>query len=212
MNDGARKAGVPGSLEIHIPGACWVGMGSMVGAEVRAGPGCVIGSSARLVGAVRLGANVQIGDEAVLEGPLTVGDDCWIGRRTKIGFHNCPAGRQPTVIGRRCQIGRGVFIPNGVTVGEHAFIKAETVLLGDVPAHGLVGGGLGALLDFLCPCGGVLDPFNDDGLLCLDCGREMRASELDFEKIDRILLAGGEVGNVVVRPEMYMTWLGLEEF
>ncbi len=212
MTNEGQKSHITGSLEIHIPGICFVGMGSLVGPEVRAGNGCVIGTSVQIVGLVTLGANVEIGDDSVLRGPLTIGADCRIGRKARIGFPEEIGGKGATAIGRGCEIGRKVMVPNGTTIGDDVFIKAHTVLIGDVPDHALVGGHLSTLLDYLCPCGGSLEYYSNDEWACRICGERIPQAELDYSKLGRILLPKGEVGSRLVRPSMYASWLGLEEF
>jgi acetyltransferase-like isoleucine patch superfamily enzyme len=50
-----------------------------------------------------------------------------------------PAPR-PITIGARAFIGAGAVIKSGVTIGEHAYISANTVVVRDVPARTLVAG------------------------------------------------------------------------
>lgn len=109
----------------------------------RPAPELHIGSGTRIsrfvkiecAGSVTLGEGVLIADRVLLsdvDHPAVTTDE---GPATDLN----PTPR-PIVIGDRVFIGAGAVIKSGVTIGEHAYVSANTVVVRDVPPRTLVAG------------------------------------------------------------------------
>jgi serine O-acetyltransferase len=79
-------------------------------------------------------------------GAWSVGDDVTIRHCATIGLVRRGADRCP-VIGSRVEIGPGVCIVGDITIGDDAFIGANTVVTQDVPAGATTLGNPGRLVD-----------------------------------------------------------------
>jgi acetyltransferase-like isoleucine patch superfamily enzyme len=63
----------------------------------------------------------------------------------------------PTLVKRGASIGANATIVCGVTLGEHAFVGAGSVVIRDVPAHAIVAGNPARRIGWMCACGEKLD-------------------------------------------------------
>lgn len=105
--------------------------------ELRIGSGTRINRFVKIecAGSITLGEGVLIADRAQLsdlDHPAVATDE-----------GPCPdpdATPRPIVIGDRVFIGAGAVIKSGVTIGEHAYVSANTVVVRDVPPRTLVAG------------------------------------------------------------------------
>jgi acetyltransferase-like isoleucine patch superfamily enzyme len=91
---------------------------------------------------VKIGANV-------LFGPQTVIMDCDghpSDRRLPDNAETKASAVAPVVIEDHAWIGYGALIMKGVTIGHHAVVAANAVVVKDVPPHGVVGGNPAKLL------------------------------------------------------------------
>jgi UDP-2-acetamido-3-amino-2,3-dideoxy-glucuronate N-acetyltransferase len=142
-----------------------------------------VGSDCNLCDYVFIESDVRIGDRVVLKpgvqvcDKVEIGNEVFIGPNTvftnvaepRVAFRKEPSEWVPTYVRDGASIGANVTLVCGVTVGEHAFIGAGSVVIRDVPAHALVVGNPARQIGWICECGIRLD----DHLRC-NCGRSYR--------------------------------------
>ena len=84
-----------------------------------------------------------------------------------------------TLVKKGATIGANATIVCGITIGDHAFIGAGSVVIRDVPAHALVVGNPAKQKGWMCECGIRLDM---GALLdCGQCGKSYRISKEGLE-------------------------------
>ena len=109
----------------------WVGEGAEIDpsatieAPVLIGDNCRIGPGARLGAYSVLGANVNVGEWAVLERSV-VHDNCYIG---------AGAAARSAIVGRSCELRRGVNIGEGAVLGDHCRIGHHAVITAGVKVY-----------------------------------------------------------------------------
>ena len=109
----------------------WVGEGAEIDpsatieAPVLIGDNCRIGPGARLGAYSVLGANVNVGEGAVLERSV-VHDNCYIG---------AGAAARSAIVGRSCELRRGVNIGEGAVLGDHCRIGHHAVITAGVKVY-----------------------------------------------------------------------------
>lgn len=91
---------------------------------------------------VKIGSNVLFGPEVV----ILDGDGHPADRRLPDNAENKYKASAPVEIGDNAWIGLGATIMKGVTIGHHAVVAAHSVVVKDVPPHGVVGGNPAKLL------------------------------------------------------------------
>jgi UDP-2-acetamido-3-amino-2,3-dideoxy-glucuronate N-acetyltransferase len=64
-----------------------------------------------------------------------------------------PFVAEPTLVRRGATIGANATIICGVTLGQHAFVGAGSVVTRDLPAFGLAQGVPARVVGYVCPCG-----------------------------------------------------------
>ena len=114
--------------------------------------------SSIVFGNVKVGRNTWIGPNTILDGTggLTIGDNCSISAGVHIYSHNtvkwAVSGGQSsyeykeTSIGNCCFIGPQAIIQNGVRIGDHCIIAANSFVNTDVANHTIIGGSPGRIL------------------------------------------------------------------
>ena len=159
-------------------------------------PGCVIGSEAdltavqlqkntRIFGEVRLEQGVVVHENGTLVGPLIIRKNAILATGVKIGVRMSGAEDRAlmTMIGERALIGKNAEILGGVVVSQFCCVRANSLVIGDVPDYGLVGGSPAFLENLVCPqCGGLLKTVRRTGLAtvpsrkvaCSRCGSNQR--------------------------------------
>ncbi len=91
---------------------------------------------------VTLGNNVTFEHQhgIVIHGQAKIGDGCIIRQGVTIGNKSLDTPFDAPSIGAYVNIGAGVKILGAITIGEHAFIGANAVVVKDVPAYAVVAG------------------------------------------------------------------------
>jgi len=109
----------------------WVGEGAEIDpsatieAPVLIGDNCHVGPGARLGAYTVLGANVNVGEGVVLERSV-VHDNCYIG---------AGAAARSAIVGRSCELRRGVNIGEGAVLGDHCRIGHHAVITAGVKIY-----------------------------------------------------------------------------
>jgi serine O-acetyltransferase len=91
---------------------------------------------------VRVGRRVVIEHQSgiVIHGATVIGDDCIIRQNCTLGIRRLDELTKAPRLGRGVDLGAGSVILGDVTIGDHAKIGANAVVLCDVPAHALAVG------------------------------------------------------------------------
>jgi acetyltransferase-like isoleucine patch superfamily enzyme len=130
-------------------------------AGARIGNDCNICDHAYVEGGVVLGDRVTVKNRVLLFAGVTVEDDVFLGPgviftndlRPRASIKRSGDELATTLVRRGATLGAGSVVVCGITVGEHAFVGAGTVLTRDVPAHAFVVGNPGCVKGWACECG-----------------------------------------------------------
>jgi len=147
---------------------CTLGQGTKVwhfahvSAHAVVGERCILGQNVFVASHVRIGNNCKIQNNVAVYEKVTLEDDVFCG--PSMVFTNVmnprsafPRDREtgflPTLVKRGATIGANATIVCGVTIGEHAFIGAGSVVTRDVPAFAEVYGVPARQRGWRCECG-----------------------------------------------------------
>lgn len=150
----------------------WAWAHVMAGARV--GADCNIGDHAFVESGAVVGNGVTIKNGVMVWDRVTVDDDVFLGPgmvftndlRPRAPLKRSGDDLVPTRVRRGATIGANATVVCGVTIGEHAFVAAGSVVADDVAPHALVAGNPARPLGWVCECGERLG----DDLTCT-CGR-----------------------------------------
>ena len=171
------------SVFVHPYGLCEsedVGDGTRVWAFAHVLPGAKIGSGCNICdgayveGGAVLGDNVTVKNGVLVFDLVTCEDDVFLGPgvmftndlRPRAHVKRGPEELLPTLVRRGATLGAGTIVVCGITVGEHAFVGAGSVVTRDVPAHAFVAGNPARRKGWVCACGAKLGA----GLRCVADG------------------------------------------
>jgi len=165
---------------------CSIGEGTKVwhfthiceGAQI--GERCTLGQNVFVGRGVRIGNNCKIQNNVSVYEKVTLEDDVFCG--PSMVFTNVmnprsayPRDRQsgflPTLVKRGATIGANATVVCGVTIGEHAFIGAGSVVTRDVPPYAIVYGVPARQHGWMCECGEQLE-FVEGRARCPKSGHE----------------------------------------
>lgn len=150
----------------HVRGGSCIGSECTIGHAVYIDSGAVIGDRCK----IQNGSSVYLG--CVLE------DDVFVGPH--VAFTNDPYPRAdathwalgPTTVREGASIGANATIVCPVEVGAWATVAAGSVVVSDVPPHGLVMGSPARLVGWVCRCGRPLVQLDEPvPSHCDTCGR-----------------------------------------
>ena len=127
--------------------------------------GAVLGDRVTVKNAVLIWDKVHIGNEVFLGPNMLFTND----RTPRVAFKKSADAFVATVVEDGVSIGAGATIVCGVTLREHSFVGAGSVVTRDVAAHALVAGNPAQRIGWICACGQRLA----DDLVC-GCGRRYR--------------------------------------
>lgn len=142
------------------------------GSEI--GEGCNICDGAYVEGGVRIGDRVTVKNQVMIFDGVDIGDDVFLGPgvtftndlRPRAFIKRAGDGLLSTRVCRGATLGARTTVVCGVTIGEHAFAGAGSVIAKDVPAHALVVGNPARQVGWVCVCAARLP----DDLVCAQCG------------------------------------------
>lgn len=129
--------------------------------DARIGADCNIGDHAFLESGAVVGDRVVVKNGVLVWDGVTIEDEVFLGPNMvftndpapRAGFKTPREGFVPTLVRRGASIGANATIVCGVTIGEAALVGAGSVVVRDVPAHGLVAGNPAARIGWVCTCG-----------------------------------------------------------
>lgn len=156
----------------------WAFAHIMAGARV--GARCNVGDHAFIESGAVIGDGVTIKNNVLIWDRVTIEDDVFLGPNAvftndpnpRAAIKKTPEMFSPTLVRKGATIGANATILCGVTIGPNAMVGAGSVVLGDVPAHGLVAGNPARQKGWACTCGRTLP----ETLRC-SCGRGFKKHE-----------------------------------
>lgn len=132
--------------DVHIGRECVLGQNCFIASEVTIGDSCHLQNNVSVYYGVTLEDHVFVGPSAVFTNDLNPRP-----------FHHKDAAEYPkTLIRVGASIGANATVVAGVTMGEHSFLGAGSVLTRDLPAHAIAAGNPARLKGYMCRCGARL--------------------------------------------------------
>jgi UDP-2-acetamido-3-amino-2,3-dideoxy-glucuronate N-acetyltransferase len=156
----------------------WAFAHVMQGASI--GADCNIGDHVFIESGAHLGDRVIVKNAVLVWDKVTVEDEVFLGPNMvftndfmpRVMARRSPEEFLPTLVRRGATIGANATVVCGITIGEHAFIAAGSVVTRDVPAYALVVGNPARWTGWVCACGRKV------GLeLVCECGRAYRRGD-----------------------------------
>lgn len=142
------------------------------GAQI--GAGCSLGQNVFVANDVVIGDNVKVQNNVSVYDAVTLEDDVFCGPSmvfTNVYNPRSAVARKdeyrPTLVKRGATLGANCTIVCGVTIGEHAFVGAGSVVNRDVASHALMVGVPARRIGWMCNCGLRL---RGEGNVRCDCG------------------------------------------
>jgi len=174
------------SVFVHEKALCEsdrVGPRTRVWAFAHIMPDATVGADCNVCDHVFIESGATLGNRVIVKNSVlvwkgvTVEDDVFLGpnmvftnvRNPRAAFPPTPEQFSPTLVRRGASIGANATVVCGVTIGEQAFIGAGSVVVADVPAHGLMVGNPARRVGWACVCGYPLS-----AELACRCGRRYR--------------------------------------
>lgn len=127
------------------------------------GNNCIIGKDVYIDTGVIIGNRVKIQNGVSIYRGVTVEDNVFIGPNAAFTNDLHPRAFNenwmitPTLIKTGASIGANSTILCGISIGEYSMIGCGSVVIRDVPDHGLVVGNPARLIGYVCECGNKLD-------------------------------------------------------
>jgi len=124
------------------------------------GENCNIGENCYIEGHVSIGSGVTVKNNVAIWDNITVEDDVFIGPaavftndyRPRAHIKKTFRDLDATLIKKGATVGANATIVCGITIHEHAFVGAGSVVTGDVPPYGIVYGNPAKLRGRMCAC------------------------------------------------------------
>lgn len=188
------------SVFVHPNALCEshsIGAGTRIWAFAHVMAGAIIGANCNICDhafvetGANLGDRVTIKNAVLLWDRVTIENDVFIGPnvvftndlRPRAAVKKSPDEFLPTVVRRGATIGAQATIVCGITIREHAFIAAGSVVISDVPAYAFVAGNPARRRGWVCECGQRVD-----AELSCECGCRY---QLTNDEIGLSRMAGG---------------------
>lgn len=149
--------------------------GALVGEKCTIGQNVFVGAAARIGNNVKIQNNVSVYEGVDIEDDVFCGPSCVFTNviRPRSAFPRRDRNFDRTLIRKGATIGANATIVCGITVGEHAFIGAGSVVTQDVPAYALYIGNPAKHGGWICKCGERLETASDtESTACPSCSSE----------------------------------------
>lgn len=131
------------------------------------GAGCIVGKGVYVDVGVRIGSRVKIQNHASIFKGVEIQDGCFVGPHVCFTNDLFPRATLPngssrgdgdwtvtkTRVNEGASIGANSTIVCGIEIGSWAMIGAGSVVVSDVPPHGLMVGNPARLIGYVCKCG-----------------------------------------------------------
>ena len=144
----------------------------VIGENCRIGQNVVVGSNVRIGNRVKIQNNVSVYEGVILEDEVFCGPSMvFTNVRTPRSAYSRNQSKDfaPTLIKKGASIGANATIVCGVTLGEHAFVSAGSVVTKDIPDYALVRGNPARIHGWMCACGDVIASKDSVQLDCERC-------------------------------------------
>jgi acetyltransferase-like isoleucine patch superfamily enzyme len=188
----AHPTAIVDTEEIGEHTRIWAFAHVMQGARV--GAGCNIGEHAFIETGASLGDGVTVKNGVSVWMGVVVEDNCFLGPHSvftndlnpRAYIKKGPRSLMPTLVKHHASIGANATIVCGHTIGAYAFVGAGSVIIRDVPDHGLVAGNPARQIGWICVCAEKL-PLKasaalGEGSHCCDCGAEFLRTPAGLNK------------------------------
>ena len=166
----------PGTMVWHL---AQIREGARIGAD------CILGKGAYVGEGVRIGSRVKIQNGASIYSGATIEDGVFVGPHVCFTNDRHPRAINPdgsakaaddwelgTILVRYgASLGAGSILVAGITVGRWALVAAGSVVVRDVPDHGLVAGNPAREIGLVCVCARRLPDVAEGRTVCGHCGR-----------------------------------------
>lgn len=130
---------------------------SMIGKDCHIAQHVTVYNGVMLHNGVRVMENARLNSGVVMESGVTCGPSVSICGLGKLRANRPSVSRiSPTLIRKNALLGPNVTVAAGVTIGQHAFVEANTVVDSSVPDFAIVSGNTLTILGFRCHCGAQL--------------------------------------------------------
>lgn len=145
---------------------------TIIGEYCRIGQNVVVGSNVKIGNRVKIQNNVSVYEGVILE------DDVFCGPSMVFTNVRTPRSAYPrnqskdfatTLVKKGASIGANATIVCGVTIGEHSFVSAGSVVTKDVPEYALVCGNPARIQSWMCACGDTIAGKESARLDCQRC-------------------------------------------
>lgn len=139
------------------------------------GAACKVGDHAFIESGATLGDRVVVKNGCLIWHGVHIGDDVFVGPNVVFTNVVAPRARYQTTaddwvnteVAERATLGANSTIVCGIRIGVNAMVGAGSVVIRDVPDHGLVVGNPARQIGWACDCGTKLD----GAYTCSMCGR-----------------------------------------
>lgn len=181
----------------YIDQPCKIGKGtkiwhfSHISKDVIIGQNCNFGQNVFISSNVIIGNNVKVQNNVSIYTGVVIEDDVFCGPSMVFTNVLTPRSAFPrnkkedyskTTIKKGASLGANSTVVCGVTIGEHAFIGAGSVVTKDIPPYALCYGNPARIKGWVCECGIKLT-FNSINATCLECNRKYEKLESSIRKI-----------------------------
>lgn len=147
---------------VHVCGTARIGAGCSLGQNVYVGNGVSIGDNVRIQNGVSVYDAVTLEDD-VFCGPSMVFTNVYNPRSAVPRKHEL----RETIVRKGATLGANCTIVCGVTIGEHGFVGAGSLINRDVAPYALMVGVPAKRIGWMCRCGVRLAGSGD--VACPDC-------------------------------------------
>jgi len=149
--------------------------------NVNIGNDCVLGQNVCVGPNVKIGNNVKIQNNVSVYEGVTLEDDVFCGPSMVFTNVYIPRAAHPkkldeylkTLVKKGVTIGANSTIVCGITLGEHCFVGAGSVVTFDVPAYAMVYGVPSKICGWICECGNKI-VFTGEKTDCNKCGKHYK--------------------------------------
>jgi acetyltransferase-like isoleucine patch superfamily enzyme len=181
---------------VHVRTPCRIGRNCIVGEKTYIAYGVEIGDGVKLNAHVYVCTGVTIGDRVMVSAGVIFTNDRYPRAFGLDGVTLAASG--PTVdtlatcVEEGATLGAGARIGPGLTIGAYAMVGMGSVVIGDVPRHGLVYGSPARLRGYVCICGVPLFQLAAPRLIparaqCTRCGRTYGVHKSGADDVQLVL-------------------------
>jgi len=174
---------------VHIRGPAEIGADCIIGEKTYIAYGVTVGSCVKINSHVYICTGVTIEDRTMVSAGVIFTNDRYpraFATDGRLADSGPTADTLHTTVRTGATLGAGAVIGPGLTVGRFAMVGMGSVVVADVPAHGLVYGNPARLRGYVCVCGTPLPTVNGTSkargyrTACRSCQRTFRLREDGF--------------------------------